>query len=732
MMRELKQRCGYDREQVHWTNAVLCDVPKEEHAKARKACAARLRAEIAATGCKTVLAVGSLSLQSAAGLNRKPAIQRYRGAVIAPDDPLLTQPIDYTIIPTVHPAFVMRAEHWTPVFQTDVARAGRIAREGFVRPEHRPGVRIEVARTLEDVQRLLPQLDERVAIDIETTGLDIHTVKMTCLVLADTKLSVVIPWSKTQAGEGRHFNGHHDEVVAAINVCLSERVAETHNGPAYDHIGLTRFGINVQQWDDTLLGYHAITSHFPKRLGHVAACYMDVPPWKEWPHDVSLEELYQYCGRDGLYTAQSADKLFATFDEADWVVYEHDKRNAEMCRDMSVNGFAFDAERAASMSNELRLIEERLQREAGALVGRPDINLLSPKQMADAFFKDLGAHVCFRSESGAPSLAVDAMRAYAASANEDLAAMALKVLEYRRVRKCRRTYIEGVKPHADGRVRAVWLNYGTVSGRWSAQKPNLANLPRPENDPSMPFGGIRSLYVAPPGRALCAFDISQAEFRIAAYMTGDPNMIAACAPGQDVHSMNAATLFGEAFLRAEGDLRKTYRTLAKTSNFAICYMAEAPKVHARLVSFGIKITIQEVEALLRKLKASFAVYYSYQADSLLETMRRGYVESPIIGRKRWLGYAPEPPANANFPIQAGAADAMNIKLAKIVDEIKARRLDAKLVAMVYDAGYFDTAEGDADAVMRLFDEVFAEPITINGRSFVLPIDAHVGQRWSDL
>lgn len=744
----LRYTSGLEREDCHWTNAVLCHIPDRDLAKARKCCAPRLQAELEAAGAETVLTLGAYGLQSTANFSRKPQILRYRGAVIEPsdldklDETIRGEHPAGTIIPTVHPAFTLRSPLWMPIFEADVAKAGRIAQNGYTPPE--ADGRIEVIRSFEQLKELLPTLGEEVAVDIETVetvghnntkGPDIHTNYLTCFVIADEQLSLVIPWSKTLAGQGKYFNGNQPIVEKFVQSELRKRIAVTHNGPAYDHIGLARNGIVLGEWDDTLLAYHVITSHFPKRLEHVVACYLDAPPWKKFDHGNDLKKLWEYCGRDGLYTIRAKKLLWATMDESDHRVYESDKRSATICRSMSTNGFAFDRQRASLISDKLREREAEIQRECASLTGMKDFNPLSPLQLREAFFKRMGAHVCFRSASGAPSLGKDSMRAYAGGSNSALSDLALKILEYRNVRKCRATYVDGIRVHEDGRVRPNWLSYGTVSGRWSAQGPNLANLPKKQNDAARALGGIRSLYVAPEGRKLVAFDLKQAEFRIAAYYSGDKNMIAVCESGGDIHWMNACRIFGlpptTPYDPANGK-QKELRDLAKNAVFAVCYMAEAGTVHANITGFGGKATLQQVEAMLSSMRVSFKDYYEFQAELLNKTIRYGYVESPILGRKRRLGHDPKAPENANFPIQSGAADVMNDKCWRISWEIDQRRYDAKPVAMVYDQLILDTADRDTSRVERLVTEVFEQPVKIGGREMVMPIDLKVGERWSDL
>jgi DNA polymerase-1 len=295
-----------------------------------------------------------------------------------------------------------------------------------------------------------------------------------------------------------------------------------------------------------------------------------------------------------------------------------------------------------------------------------------------------------------------------------------------------------------------------VSGRWACQAPNLMNLPRPENDPSRTptcvvcgctakeaertacnapahdFLGVRSVYIARPGYRLVAFDMKQLEMRMAAYASGDPAMIKAC-ESSDLHAANAEIIFAEAFTTAEGGHRKALRTLAKSSGFAVCYMAQAATVFARLVAAGVDVKLRQVEAMLSRMRRAFAAYYSWQSDRLLDCVRTGYVYSPILGRRRWLGHDPSPTEAANFPIQGGAADLMNLRLPLVVERLAAECLEALLVAQVHDSAVFEVPEALADKVAAVCQEVAEAPIVIdssgNPLAVSFPIDLEISERW---
>jgi DNA polymerase I-like protein with 3'-5' exonuclease and polymerase domains len=416
-------------------------------------------------------------------------------------------------------------------------------------------------------------------------------------------------------------------------------------------------------------------------------------------------------------------------------VYDSDKKAAELCTRLSVNGFAFDAQRALELAESLRIAERTALKAADSAVGRiikrTKSGGLSTTDLEVAFFQDLGAPVYFRSQlTGKPSLGVDAMRGYAASHSTELRALALAVLDYRRARKIRSTYVEGVPVGADGRVHPSWLNYGAISGRFACQDPNLMNLPRKETDPTYAThdGGVRSLYVASPGHRLVIFDKKQLEMRVAAYASGDRAMMAAC-ESKDLHAANAEAIFGALYTACDDPTtRYALRQMAKSAGFAVCYLAEAATVHARIAA----ITLRQVEAMLRKMRRGFAGYYSWQEARLLDTIRTGWTDSPILHRKRWLGHEPSPTEAANFPIQSGASDIMNTLLPEL-EPLIAKECYARIVAQVHDSAVFDVPEAMVPRAKMLCEDLNAREVWLGSSGeqlrVVFPIDLDDSERW---
>jgi DNA polymerase I-like protein with 3'-5' exonuclease and polymerase domains len=424
-------------------------------------------------------------------------------------------------------------------------------------------------------------------------------------------------------------------------------------------------------------------------------------------------------------------------------VYASDKASAALCTGMQRAGFAYDTAKAAILSAALRESEAKARDAADAAViaaggdpiRRTATGGFGVDDLERAFRQTLRAPVYFRSsKTGKASYGVDTLRAYAACADPRLRQLALAILEYRRARKIRSTYIDSIVVGSDGRVHPTWSSYGTVSGRWACKGPNLMNLPRAGTDPTRDQGGIRSLYVARRGFRLVIWDKSQLEMRIAAYVTGDEKMIAAC-ESSDLHSSNAALIFGGAFTSLKkGDPQfKIFRTLAKTSGFAVCYFAEGSTVYAKLIADGVQVKLQQVEAMVNRLHRSFATYFRWQTLRHQESIRTGYLYTPILGRRRWVGHDCSP-TDMNYHIQGGAADVMNATLPKIVLRLEDESPRTRLIAQVHDAAVFEAPTDEAERVADVCREVNAEPFVIRSSGKALearfPIDLEIVERWN--
>ena len=331
---------GLARSDVHWTNAILCDVRPNDMALAAKKCRARLQAELRAAGAPVVMPVGAWGLQGALALTKKPQILKWRGSINTHSygvgggsgvpNPTPATPADPSpgtgdqegstpelvraagvafVCPTVHPAFVMRVSAWGPIFEGDLERVGRVLAGGFRSPEADPSRTLVIARTRESLTAALALLVPAapVAFDVETVGLGPTETALVCFGISDGVTTVVVPWSRENNGIEPWWGVGTPDVAREVSACFASRVVVTHNGPAFDHIVAARYGLVIREWDDTLLAQHAVAGHMKKNLHHTVTtagdCSIDVTAWKEQEdRGADLARLWNYNGRDVLYT----------------------------------------------------------------------------------------------------------------------------------------------------------------------------------------------------------------------------------------------------------------------------------------------------------------------------------------------------------------------------------------------------------------------------------------------
>ena len=301
-----------------------------------------------------------------------------------------------------------------------------------------------------------------------------------------------------------------------------------------------------------------------------------------------------------------------------------------------------------------------------------------------------------------------------------------------------------------GEVRRVtrthfnWRSYGAASGRYSCR---LQSCPRAEylKDKSIVLETrTREMYCAPPGHKLVYFDLSQAELRFAAYLSGDLQFIAACESG-DVHTATAMKLFpaeAELIGRDPKGAGKPFRDVEKNSIFGFIYWADPTTIFTFVRSKGLPVEFRDVLSMHEMVHETYHTYFRWCEQNQRLVHKCGHWRDALSGRISWLGWHAGISDVANRPIQGGIASLMNVRLPAI-----RRRLPkgAKVVAQVHDAAIMQVPDRHVDRVYNLVKEVWAEPVTVpaggrwggslkledGARQFVMPIDVKKGQRWSD-
>jgi uracil-DNA glycosylase family 4 len=793
-LRSLCREVDIDFLEASLQNAALCrsNLDKENEAAAAY-CAPRLLRELAGFGptvpivtlgkASTLSVLGVRSIMHARGfvwtareIDPTPAWRaakraKERGAPKAPELWLKAQIAEgrsklagRTVMPTVHPAFVLRADIWLPILKLDLDRVGRWLRGELTHETLLDNGPYVVASKRDDVRRELRKLKNVIAADIETApskpggkdGADPNRNRMLCIGLSDGDHTVVIwPWRKT-----------HAPLVNA----LFRRVKRIgmHNGYNFDQISLARHGVPFEpiedKLEDTLIGHHTFSSNMPQRLSHVASVFVDAGPWKITfkrgkdgasekglpPEKLSGEELCLYNAADARIQAKVWLEMQPDL-ESEQHVYEVDKENARLCRSMIIGGIAVDLDRREDLRDAIMAKEADLLRKMRKLLRRKTFHPMQLAQVRKALFDILGAplEAADPTASGLPSTSQKTLERLKENPTR-AGRFADLLLQWRGAVKIRSTYIDSQvldrttkRAPSIARTHFNWKSFGAASGRYSCR---LQSCPRAEylKDGSIVLETrVREVYVARPGCKLVYFDLSQAELRFAAYLSGDESFISACESG-DVHTATAQMLFpaeAELIGRDPKGAGKPFRDVEKNSIFGFCYYADPTTIFGFVRAKGLPVEMKDVLAMHDMIRDKFRDYFRYVERNKRFVDEHGYLRDALSGRISWLGWHAGFPDVANRPIQGGIASLMNVRLPCI---LRALPPGAHMVAQIHDAGIMEVPERYVERVRKLVKRTWDEPIVIpaNGwgsslrakdgaREFIMPIDLKVGERWSD-
>lgn len=166
-------------------------------------------------------------------------------------------------------------------------------------------------------------------------------------------------------------------------------------------------------------------------------------------------------------------------------------------------------------------------------------------------------------------------------AREEQTRLARALQAVRRAGKFRVAYVEPMLDAIprDGALHPSMRAYGTITGRQSAARPPVQQLPKRDTR-------VRAGIVARPGCVLISCDLSQGEPRTMAGLSGDQQLLADIMSG-DLNSAVTAAVFGDVYDPAHGQEPGTPHYLmrqgGKRAFLSWCYGAGEPTVRHSLV-----------------------------------------------------------------------------------------------------------------------------------------------------
>ncbi len=599
----------------------------------------------------------------------------------------------------------------------------------------------QTIQTIDELEKFLSTVKDKIAIDTETTGLNYLDAKIVGISLAsDSKHGVYIPI--------RHRTQTNDlfaENTIAPNQ-LDIEIVRKKLWPILTDQSITKIGHNLKYdlhimanegWDidkirpidDTMLISYALhgTLHghgldelAQKYLAHTNISFASLFPPKTKDADMHFDCLDISLATP--YAAEDATICMALYDLMRPQLNQNEKlRHLYETCDLPLMPILLKMERAGVLVNKTGLQQlsnifhdqlSELESEIWNLAGH-EFNIASPKQLGTILFDEL-------------NLPANKKRSTDADALNDLIdfhPIIEKILNWRSIAKLAGTYADALPRQiaSDGRIHTTYLQTSTNTGRLSSRDPNLQNIPiKTELGEE-----IRKCFVAPEGKVLISADYSQIQLRLLADVANVHTFKETFNSGKDIHEQTARQIFR---IAADAPVPKDLRRAAKTVNFSIIYGISSfglsgqlgiSRAAAQEIINAYMAGLPEVKEYIEEVK-----HFATQHACVYTPWGRR-IELPEVKNPRMRGYAMR--AAVNAPIQGFEADLMRRAMVNIEKEIMKPNSDKiRMIMQVHDEIIFECDENIAEKFAK---EIESAMENVAKLSVPLAADYVIGKVW---
>jgi uracil-DNA glycosylase len=450
-----------------------------------------LRQEVAATNPRVILALGDTALWA---LTSESGITKWRGSYLdlrpAYGGP---HPTGVVVIPTYHPAAILRQWSWRHIAVQDIRRAAAIAEGHIPSP---PQENFTIPLTIENARACLRELQDfagPIACDIETRVGHIDCIGFAT---SDTR-AICFPLFSLNHPTGFWTLEEEVEIVQGILNILTTKPIVGQNF-LYDAQYIARhWGVAIIPVFDTMIAQGVAFPGLPKALDFLSSMYL---PWHRYWKDESQEAddklddtiRWRYNCKDCCATFSLVAPLRQTL--------HYLNLEAPFKLEMDLFGpLLMMMLRGVRVNTALRgqlmldLMEVQQQYEAyfdGYTVLMPPAKdgtkpwYRSPKQLQDFFYTTLSQPVVRQRKTGQPTTDDDAL-ATIGKREPLLLPLTSALQRYRSTGVFLSTFIQAPLDH-DKRIRSSYNPVGTETLRFSSRADafgygtNLQNIPKGE------------------------------------------------------------------------------------------------------------------------------------------------------------------------------------------------------------------------------------------------------------
>lgn len=678
----LLQKAGLRRSELYITNAVRCRPPRNRTPTEEeiKDCTRRHKLGEFLPAFNLVVLLGNSALLAVTG---KTGITRWRGSVFVPQEGV-------KVLPTIHPAAIMRQQDMFPIVVADLQRAATEA----ISPDYTPPKQdYTLEGNVGHIQKFhgyTALRDAPFAFDVETNSLTPSPTSITLLGLSHESGTAVVIDNVRGALEKEAlwhlFSGARTKI--GHNIMFDIRHMEANGIPV------------APPWFDTMIAHHLVLSDVPNDLGFVSSLYTRVPYWKHLSKT-----------KPKWYNATDTDVAFRLYET---LKYELELNGMQRIFDTSMSVLpVFEKMRSTGvrLNRTLQLkwkiaLERKISALEKALTeGLGDVlfNWRSHVQLSKLLYEKLKLPRIYSKYQQKVTTNEEALKEL-----EDLTGSKVvkTIRQLRKLSKLSSTYFT---PPSTERVHSEYTLHIAANGRSSSRDPNLQNVPK---------GPARAIYIPEEGKVFVAADYNQIELRVAAVMSQEAELLKAFDRGDDIHLYTASQVFNVRM----SEVTDYQRHRAKMTVYGLGYGRGAQSMSRE---FGWSVT--EAQRFIDGYFYRFPKLKLWRQDLMADADKNGYLVNPY-GRRRYFFGQHIAPKVYNFIPSGTAADVLYESLVALDEQCPA---DTRIVIQVHDDVVAECPIGQGKQTSEWLKDIMERPIDVL-EGYKIPVEVRTGRTWGEL
>ncbi|AXH48909.1 DNA polymerase I [Mycobacterium phage Tomathan] len=329
--------------------------------------------------------------------------------------------------------------------------------------------------------------------------------------------------------------------------------------------------------------------------------------------DLYHPEYLTYAGMDTVFTARICSALAPLVPDVSRPLVPYEHKISEICSYIDRRGFLLDVEYSQQLAD--KWLGEQQVWEA-VLLNEYGIEKVNATEDVAEAFEELGHKFTAFTDSGKRK--VDkGFYADMVAAGGEKAHLAEMVQEAKKLGKWRTSWVQTFLDTRDSEDRChTFVN--PLQARTSRM--SITGIPA-QTLPASDWT-VRRCFLADPGHVMASIDYQAQELRVLAALSGDRTMIQAFKDGADLHLMTARAAFGDHITKDDPE-----RKYAKTVNFGRVYGGGA-----NTVAEQTGISIETAKQVVDGFDKAYPGVTRYSRKLANEAKRNGYIINPM-GRR---------------------------------------------------------------------------------------------------